>query len=106
MVRKEIREVVENLWTRLNLAGIEVKEIYLFGSYLKGDFHDRSDIDLMIVLPGEMQWDDDRKTEGLWIAHETDARIEAWFIGENDFELLETPMVSLVREQGQLIKAA
>ncbi len=106
MVRDEIRSVIDLFWERLTESGIAPKAIYVFGSQSVGDHHHRSDIDVMVVLPGEVAWADERKKLGLWLAYNTDPRIEAWFIGEDDFRHLETPLVSLVREQGELMRAA
>jgi len=106
MVRKQISSVVDRFWDNLTAKGIDPKAIYVFGSQSTGDHHHRSDIDIMVVLPGPMPWEDERKSRGLWIAYNTDPRIEAWFIGEDDFRDLDTPLVSLVRDQGELMRAA
>jgi uncharacterized protein len=35
----------------LKTTGIVVEEAYVFGSYVRGNFHENSDIDLALVLP-------------------------------------------------------
>ena len=37
-----------------SIYGNRLSGIYLYGSYARGDFHDDSDIDLMIALKGEV----------------------------------------------------
>ena len=34
----------------LKTTGIEVEEAYVFGSYVRGNFHENSDIDLALVI--------------------------------------------------------
>lgn len=106
MVREEIKQLVDRYWNALNESGINPSSLYLFGSQATGTYHNESDIDLMVILPGTLEWNDDRKINGQLIGYDIDPRFEAWFIGEDDFQTLETPLVAYVRERGELIKAA
>lgn len=106
MVREEIKNLIDTYWDALIERGIDARSVYLFGSQATGAFHNESDIDLMVVLPGTVSWNDDRKINGQLIGYDIDPRFEIWFIGEDDFQTLETPLVAYVRERGELIKAA
>jgi predicted nucleotidyltransferase len=46
-IRKLMKELKEGL---LRIYGDQLKEIYLFGSYARGDYQPNSDVDVMIVL--------------------------------------------------------
>ena len=106
MVREEIKGLIDRYWNALTENGIEVDSMYLFGSQATGNYHDESDIDVMVVVPGTLAWNDDRKIQGQIIGYDIDPRFELWFIGANEFQILETPLVAYVRERGELIKAA
>lgn len=106
MVRAEIKNLIDRYWDALIEKGIEVDSMYLFGSQATGTYHDESDIDLMVVVPGTLTWNDDRKIQGQIIGYDIDPRFELWFIGAKEFQTLETPLVAYVRERGELIKAA
>ncbi|ADC66542.1 DNA polymerase beta domain protein region [Ferroglobus placidus DSM 10642] len=46
---KRVIEVAEKLKEALYKRGIKISGIYLFGSYARGDYLKRSDIDLIVV---------------------------------------------------------
>ena len=46
---KKLDDVARDLVESLNERGIEVKAIYLFGSYARGDYLKTSDVDLIVV---------------------------------------------------------
>lgn len=57
--RAKIPENVAQALTELKAALVELhgdrlRGVYLFGSYARGDFHEDSDVDVLIVLAGEV----------------------------------------------------
>lgn len=48
-MRREIRNLSILLKEALEKRGVRVKEVYLFGSYARGDYLKSSDIDLVVV---------------------------------------------------------
>ncbi|MGH2449246.1 MAG: nucleotidyltransferase domain-containing protein, partial [Chloroflexota bacterium] len=48
----EVEEKIQ-LATRLLVEAANPARIILFGSYARGDFDTRSDLDLLVILPGE-----------------------------------------------------
>lgn len=48
-VLERAKKIAENLKKALEKRGIKVGEIYLFGSYARGDYLKSSDIDLVVV---------------------------------------------------------
>lgn len=106
MVEQEIALTIEKFYSALRKNGFFPVAIYLFGSQANGTASEKSDIDIMVVLPKQLKWIDPRFGEVELLAYKTDPRIEAWFAGEKEFNELHTPIISTVRESGQLIKAA
>lgn len=48
-------QALQELKTALTgLYGERLRGIYLFGSYARGDFHEESDVDVLVVLCGEV----------------------------------------------------
>lgn len=43
-------KIIEEYLKLLKMKGIQVEEAYVFGSYVRGNFHENSDIDLALVL--------------------------------------------------------
>lgn len=77
--------------------------IILFGSYVKVNFHDESDIDIAIVFKDysnliEMQ------LELMRLRRKIDSRIEPHPFRESEFEI-SNPIVSEILKYGQVIKS-
>jgi predicted nucleotidyltransferase len=106
MVKDEIRGILQRFHENLVNGGFNPLQIYLFGSQAYGKPHPSSDIDVMVVLPEELDLRDRQYGRSQVIAYQTDPRIEAWFVSEKEFNELETPIISTVREKGELVKAA
>jgi len=49
--RREIRKIIARYVTSLEMLGIEVSRIILYGSYAKGRAKEYSDIDIAVVSP-------------------------------------------------------
>lgn len=67
-IKPEILKLSKDYIELLNLNGIEIKQAYLFGSYVTGNFHEDSDIDLAVLsdkFEGNF-FHDKRKIRGLY----------------------------------------
>lgn len=106
MAREEITNIIAKLEQNLHENGFSPSAIYLFGSQSRSDHHANSDIDVMVVLPESLDLRDRRYGLAHLVSYQTDPRIEAWFVSEKEFNEMETPIISTVREKGELIKAA
>lgn len=49
MVKREIKTIIKYLKDLLELRGIKVNKIILFGSYARGNYREDSDIDVVII---------------------------------------------------------
>lgn len=53
---RHVREALAELRTALTaIYGARVQAVYLYGSYARGDFHQDSDVDVLVLLSGEVQ---------------------------------------------------
>jgi len=55
---QEIKNAVEDA---ARLLGLHVAKIYLFGSRARGEADAKSDWDLLVVVKGQLSWDEHRK---------------------------------------------
>ena len=88
----------KNYLAKVKKAGINVLDVWLFGSYAKGNYHKDSDIDLAIVLPDDtISFDTDVKLMALRQGNET--LIETHTYSRNDFNE-NLPIISQIKQYG------
>ena len=77
------------------------KKVILFGSFVKGNYNESSDIDIAIVF---MDYDNriDRQVELMKLTRNIDSRIEPHPFRENEFNL-SNPIVSEIVKYGKEI---
>lgn len=52
----DVREALDELKRALaDLYGPRLRGVYLYGSYARGDFHEDSDVDVLVVLAGPVK---------------------------------------------------
>lgn len=108
MANKRIVKSIRNYLKAVAQTGIPVKYGVLFGSYARGQEHEWSDIDLLVISPRyDKKWT--HKDWGkLWIiAANTDSRIEPIPVGEKQFKKSRDSMIiEIARREGQIIPLA
>jgi predicted nucleotidyltransferase len=92
------KEIVEKYARKLKDKNIPFSDIYLFGSFSRGEERKDSDIDVAVVLRK-------RQTEKLIgrVGVATigiDTRIEPHIFSENDFKTIATPLIKEIIETG------
>ena len=77
------------------------KQMFLFGSYAKGTFHDESDIDIAVILK---DFDNlmDIQLDLMRLRRKIDSRIEPHPFRERDFDI-SNPVVHEILQHGQRI---
>jgi len=86
------------------IYGDQLKAVYLFGSYARGDAHPPdSDIDVMIVLKGNFDYAEVEKRSSEFIASlclENDVLISWVFASDKDYQNSGMPLMLNVRAEG------
>lgn len=108
MANKAIIRTVQKYLRYVKEQGIPVSYGVLFGSYAKGNAHEWSDVDLLVVSP---KYDRKRTTEDhedLWMyAARTDSRIEPIPVGEKQYKKDDSSVIiEIARREGQIIPLA
>ncbi len=108
MADKTIVKSIQKYLRAVKQKGIPVKYGVLFGSYARGQQHEWSDIDLLVVSPRyDKKWTH-KDWAKLWlIAAHTDVRIEPIPVGEKQFKNDKDSMIIIIaRREGQIIPLA
>ena len=108
MADKTVIKSIQKYLRAVEQKGIPVKYAVLFGSYARGQQHEWSDIDLLVVSPRyDKNWTH-KDWAKLWlIAADTDARIEPIPVGEEQFkDSRDSLIIEVARREGQIISFA
>ena len=108
MVNRRIVKSIRVYLRAVAQTGIPVKYGVLFGSYARGQEHEWSDIDLLVISPRyDKKWTH-KDWAKLWvIAANTDSRIEPIPVGEKQFNKNRDSMIiAIARREGQKIPLA
>ncbi len=108
MVDQTIVKTVQKYLKYVKEQGIPASYGVLFGSYVKNEEHQWSDIDLLVVSP---RFDGDQTTddyEKLWMfAARTNKLIEPIPVGEKQYKEDRTSLIlDVARREGQIIPLA
>ncbi len=107
MVDESIVKSVQTYLHAVAQKGIPVSYGVLYGSYARGQAHQWSDIDLLVVSPLYDKHRTHKDISNLWrIAARTDSRIEPIAVGEKQFENGDTMIIDIARREGQIIPLA
>jgi len=100
----EIQGILEEFKKELEkLYGTRLKNVILYGSWARGDATEESDIDLLIVLEGEISpgAEIDRMIDiitGINLKH--DVLLSIYPISEQDYSAIQSPLLLNVRREG------
>jgi predicted nucleotidyltransferase len=108
MLEQSVLTSVRNYLAALTSRGIVVERLVVFGSQAKGQAHEWSDIDLLVISP---QFDNmkDRSTVNLlWrVAARTDSRIEPIPCGSRQWRDDDSSaIIEIARREGEVLEAA
>ncbi len=100
----EIKELLEELKKEIEkLYGDRLKKIILYGSHARGDFTEKSDIDLLIVLKGKVVpgREIDRMIDIITeINLKYGVLISVYPVSEEDYKKVNSPLLINVRREG------
>lgn len=81
-------------------------EMILFGSQARNEAGRESDIDVLVVLKGEVNPVAEIKNNSAWISElclETDELINCVYLSEEQFRTAKTPVLREIRKEGRMI---
>lgn len=99
-IRKLMKELKEGL---IHIYGDRLEELYLYGSYARGDYRQGSDVDVMILLSDyKNYWDElERSTElASDISLEYDVTVSRLIMNEIQWKQSDMPVLRNIRKDG------
>lgn len=106
MVEETVIAAVKRYLADLPAFGIHARRAVLFGSFVRGQAGEYSDIDLVVIAP---EFDGSREislVKALWRATISDNRIEPIPCGEKEWETEQgRPILEIARREGIIIAA-
>ena len=100
----EIKKLLAELKQGLaKIYGSRLKAVYLFGSYARGDYHEGSDLDVMIVLDTyKRYWDELVRSAELAsdLSLKYNVTISRTIMTEEQWKKGDLPLLSNVRAEG------
>ena len=101
---KKLKSILTELRRYLaELYGERLVEVVLFGSQARGDAVEGSDIDVLIVLKGDVYPGLEIDRTGIFVAAlslDHDVLISTVFVSESDFAFSQMPLPLYVRREG------
>lgn len=100
----DIRDLTRRLRARLeNIYGDRLHAVVLYGSHARGEASEASDVDVMVVLEGEVDaWTELQRMSGpvYELELETEEMITLYPISRAEFEQKEHPLLVNVHREG------
>lgn len=96
-IKKLLKELKEGL---IRIYADELKVVYLYGSYARGEANSDSDIDVLVVLKGEFNYMEMLKRcedFNAALCLENDVLISVAFVSEKEYQSRQTPFLMNVR---------
>lgn len=108
MVKTKILNTIKNYVKCLADEGVEVEFVVLFGSQARGNAHQWSDIDIIVVSPQFDNLQDRFYVDLLWrVAARVDSAIEPLPCGTQQWrEDDDSAIIEVARRQGEILPAA
>ncbi|MBM3179569.1 MAG: nucleotidyltransferase domain-containing protein [Chloroflexi bacterium] len=99
-IRKLMKELKEGL---VRIYGDRLKDVYLYGSYARGDYRPGSDVDVMIMLKDYRNyWDELRRSTQLAsdLSLEYDVTVSRLIIKEIQWQESVMPVIRNIQKDG------
>ncbi len=103
-MNEQLKTILSELRRRFEaLYGERLVRMVLFGSQARGDAEDGSDIDVLVVLRGQVNAGDEISRTGQIVAHlslQNNAVISCVFMDEDRFRHRNGPLLRNIRKEG------
>jgi len=107
LIPADIKQALEELRQSLGqIYGERLCGLYLYGSYARGDYHSDSDVDVLVVLEGEVKpsQEIDRISDRVAdICLEHNVLIATFPVSEEWLQQRKSPLFENVRKEGVLL---
>lgn len=88
----------------VRIYGDKLKELYLYGSYARGDYRQGSDVDVMILLSDyKNYWEEINRTSELIqnVSLDHNILVSRIFMTEEKWNRSDTPLLENIHQEGQ-----
>jgi predicted nucleotidyltransferase len=102
-IQKLLKELKAGL---IRIYGDELKTVYLYGSYARGEASSESDIDVLVVLKGDFNYMDMlKRSEDFTVSLclENDVVVSIAFVSEAEYKSKQTPFLMNVRRDAVIV---
>jgi predicted nucleotidyltransferase len=108
MLEQSVLTSVRNYFVALTSRGIMVERVVVFGSQSKGEAHEWSDIDILVISPQFDNMKDRNAVNLLWrVAARIDSRIEPIPCGSRQWRDDDSSaIIEIARREGEILEAA
>ena len=100
-IRKIMKELKQGL---VRIYGDKLKDLYLYGSYARGDYRQGSDVDVMILLSDyKNYWEEINRTSELIqnVSLDHNILVSRIFMTEEKWDRSDTPLFENIHHDGQ-----
>ncbi len=101
MVKKSVIELIKKYLHILEMEGLLIDKAFLYGSYVRNEEDENSDIDLLLVS-SKIDASDDNEIGKLWaLTRKVSSRIEPYLVSSYKFQNDDiSPIIQLVKQEG------
>ncbi len=104
MSEREVETIVKKFVSLLNISGVPIEKVFLYGSYARGEATFESDIDVMLIS-NHFESDDPEVKAMVWgLTRKVDIRLEPYMVSMKRYLSDEvSPLLQIVKKEGKEI---
>lgn len=101
MVKKSVIEMIKQYLFLLKKEGLIIDKAFLYGSYVRNEENENSDIDLLLVS-SKIDASDDYQIGKIWaLTREVNSKIEPYLVSNYKYMHDDiSPIIQLVKQEG------
>ena len=106
MFEQEVETIIKTFVSLLNVSGIPIEKVFLYGSYARGEETADSDIDILLISNLFDSVDQELKARFWGLTRKVDIRIEPYMVSMKRYVSDEySPLLQIVKKEGKEIMA-
>jgi len=101
MVKKSVIEMIKKYLQLLKQEGLIIDKAFLYGSYVRNEENENSDIDLLLVS-SQINVSDDDQIGKIWaLTRKVNSKIEPYLISSDKYQNDDiSPIIQIVKQEG------